>query len=364
MRRKLTLTVDGEFGLTEAEAWWIDQETLLFHCMEALEPKARHGVRIDLGSVGQHVDVQVRVLRRHDRSEAPIPRGYLHRARYRISRIEDIRRLFGRLRQLEPDIALDEIDKLCEAEEEASRTGRGGARGSRAADRSRKARRRKTPTRRSEPARREESRHPRREEPPPETRDRAALRPSPPPPRAPAPRAQPPRDQPSRAQPSRTGTPRPAASRAPNQRSSTQHSSIQHSSNQHASQPPRSGTTRSATARLAKRSAEPPPMKPTVDGAFSPGSPPSVFVRLGNAADVRSTLRVGATSAQSVPLKIVLKHVSQVLLGDEVTLVLQMPDRTFLQLPARVFQSGPGMTLIQALVVRPGVLAEVRKYTR
>lgn len=105
MRRTLPLTLDGDFGLVEGEAWWFDGDEIIVWCPQRLATGATLDVRVDLGAADTHVTLRVRVEDLVTRPGTRVDRGYLHSGRFAFFRPEDRRRLAMRLAQIDTSLA-------------------------------------------------------------------------------------------------------------------------------------------------------------------------------------------------------------------------------------------------------------------
>ena len=103
MRRTLQLTIQGEFGLTEGEAWWLDHAEMTFWCPEQLVEGHLHAIRVDLLQQGGTVDIKARISEVYSRKQAHIRHGCIHVALYETNRAQDRKSLDELIERLNPD---------------------------------------------------------------------------------------------------------------------------------------------------------------------------------------------------------------------------------------------------------------------
>lgn len=105
MRRALPLTIDGEFGLTEGSGLWMDTEVLSFATPELLKVGDAHAIRVDIGSLGRMVDVNVQVVHVFPRDQARHAGGYIHVGRWALNRDRDSAALEACLLRVNPNLS-------------------------------------------------------------------------------------------------------------------------------------------------------------------------------------------------------------------------------------------------------------------
>ena len=102
-RRVLNTTVHGELGLKEGELWYVDERGIIFWAAERLRPGAAYEMRVDMGTVGRNVDLQVTVEAVMDGRDASMGHGYVHRGGFLAGTASDESRLFERFWQENPE---------------------------------------------------------------------------------------------------------------------------------------------------------------------------------------------------------------------------------------------------------------------
>ncbi len=83
LRQPLNVTVVGDFGLTDGVAVWVDDTTIEFVVRERLSDAQPQLVRLDLGGLGENVDLEVRLLRVIDGRQTPFRKGWFHGGRWK-----------------------------------------------------------------------------------------------------------------------------------------------------------------------------------------------------------------------------------------------------------------------------------------
>ncbi len=89
MRKPLNVALMGELGLSDGKVVWLDGESIHILSRIKLQPALPHRVRVDLGALGQQVDLEVVVDRVHSGKGTLFKGGMLHICRYRLVRPQD-----------------------------------------------------------------------------------------------------------------------------------------------------------------------------------------------------------------------------------------------------------------------------------
>lgn len=341
MRRTLPMALMAELGLVEGELRWMGAVELTFWCSERLVVGTNLEARLDLGGLERHVDMRVKVSEVGDRYR----RGYLHAGRWQLANERDRRKLEDRIRSINPDFDLpreaeSESDDALpdEPPDEDESTDLANAT-------------RPGPSRRRRTARIVQQEYDLFEGTQPPL----------------------PSSEPSESSGPSGGT------RAPRRRRS--HRRLEAASVPPRQVPPREWTLpgagrrldsvggppgdddstdltggASAEATLPPRPSPPSPSpSPFPQAHLAPGSPPHLMVPLTSTEAVRGSL----TWAQ-LRLRVVVAPVPELGTGDEVQLVLQLPDLTFHQLPAHVIEQTGAHTALQTGPLDRRQLAPVR----
>ncbi len=104
MRRTLQLTIQGDFGLCQGDAWWMDGSELVFWCPEELIQGGVHVMRVDLLQQGSTADIKARIVESYGRQAARIRHGFVHVAIYETGRPQDRHNLDELLSRLNPEL--------------------------------------------------------------------------------------------------------------------------------------------------------------------------------------------------------------------------------------------------------------------
>ncbi|RME28992.1 MAG: hypothetical protein D6798_01155 [Deltaproteobacteria bacterium] len=99
MKRWLDLTIHHDQGLTEGEAWWINDGYLVLVCPEQYAPGDALEVRIDLGGPHGAVDTHAVVVENSPRRRR---RGYVHCVQWLAHSLEDRDRVLAVVAELTP----------------------------------------------------------------------------------------------------------------------------------------------------------------------------------------------------------------------------------------------------------------------
>jgi len=107
MRRSIGMTIRGELGLTEGTGWWIDKRIFAFVSSEPFRPGGVIRARCDFGR--ELIDLDLRIVRQLDKQWAPRgQRGVPHVARYRLVDKAHKRDLKDGIRRVNPRVFGDE----------------------------------------------------------------------------------------------------------------------------------------------------------------------------------------------------------------------------------------------------------------
>ena len=106
MPRRLELTLRTDTGLSQGEALWMDGQELLLWTTERLEKDGRYLVRVDLGAMGESVDVHLTVTHGLSVRSRTGGSGYLHAGRYTVAQAADKLPLERTLQRMGGDDAL------------------------------------------------------------------------------------------------------------------------------------------------------------------------------------------------------------------------------------------------------------------
>ena len=119
MRRPVGMTIRGELGLTEGTCWYINKRQMAFVSSEPFRPGAIVRVRCDFGR--ELIDLELRIVRQLDKQWAPRPhRGVPHVARYRLVNQGDKRDLRDGIRRVNPELFPDEAHSTSSARSSGS----------------------------------------------------------------------------------------------------------------------------------------------------------------------------------------------------------------------------------------------------
>jgi hypothetical protein len=98
------MTVEGNFGLTEGVAWWMNAANILFWCAEELNQGNYYAVRVDVGGRERGVDCSVYVDEQLPRSVSRAGTGYVHSGTYTMVNPAEKGRLLACLQRSNPDM--------------------------------------------------------------------------------------------------------------------------------------------------------------------------------------------------------------------------------------------------------------------
>ena len=104
MRKLLHVIIEGHFGPTDGVVWWMDQQRALLWCREELESGRKTRARFDLGPSRNQVDCSLIVIKLLDKSVSRVSMGYVHTCTYSILSKADEAPFMAHLRRANPDI--------------------------------------------------------------------------------------------------------------------------------------------------------------------------------------------------------------------------------------------------------------------
>ena len=84
MKRVLSCLVEGHFGLTAGECWWMNHDQVLLWLEEELPAGSSSRFRVDMVSTADLVDCVFEVQKRLPSDFCPMPKGYLHLGAYNL----------------------------------------------------------------------------------------------------------------------------------------------------------------------------------------------------------------------------------------------------------------------------------------
>jgi hypothetical protein len=109
MARRLDAMIQTDFGLTEALIIWIDRLHVHVLSPERLPMNRGLRARMDLGPLGENVDLQLSVMEIAPARTSQLGRGWLHQARWIALSLDAGDRLMGVLPRLNPKLAMSSL---------------------------------------------------------------------------------------------------------------------------------------------------------------------------------------------------------------------------------------------------------------
>ncbi len=107
MPRRFNCMLQTDSGLVEGTVVWMDKLHLHVLCPERLPSKRGVRARVDLGPLGDSVDLQLTVVELAAGRTAQIGRGWLHRTRWIGVTLEQGDRVSGLMKRINPQLALE-----------------------------------------------------------------------------------------------------------------------------------------------------------------------------------------------------------------------------------------------------------------
>ena len=106
MSKKLTIFVDGPYGIAEGKIIWMAEKDIVFWCREELRLGSRPRARVDIGT-GKQIDIEIHVREHLVPEITQIPKGYVFVGRYSLVSKADEPSLLKMLRRINPDMLAD-----------------------------------------------------------------------------------------------------------------------------------------------------------------------------------------------------------------------------------------------------------------
>ena len=107
MRKKLTIFVDGPYGIAEGKTIWMVEKDIVFWCREEQRLGSRPRARVDIGT-GKQVDIEIHVREHLVPEITQIPKGFVFVGRYSMVSKADWAGLQKVLRRINPDLDVGE----------------------------------------------------------------------------------------------------------------------------------------------------------------------------------------------------------------------------------------------------------------
>ena len=103
MSKKLTIFVDGPYGIAEGKIIWMVEKDIVFWCREELRLGSRPRARVDVGT-GEQADIEIHVREHLVPEITQIPKGYVFVGRYSMVSKADEPALYRVLRRINPSM--------------------------------------------------------------------------------------------------------------------------------------------------------------------------------------------------------------------------------------------------------------------